>query len=339
MKVALDAQLVVGTATGIGEYVRGLSASLRSISVDVVELAEPGLDPWRFDRRVLWDQVLLPQRASRSGADLLHCASGTMPLYSPLPVIVTVHDLAWMKAQAHARPYARYYFGRFALQRYRSARQVLVDSEFSRSELLEVSGLRDDRISVVYPGVADDFCRLERRPKTERTILAIGTVERRKNLEVLIRALASLPAVRIISIGPPTPYQTECSRLAQELGVLDRVDFRGYVSRPELLEAYATCSLVAAPSRYEGFGYSVAQALCAGAPVIASDQSSLPEVARGAAPVVPVDDLNGWIGALSVILESRRDPDPQIRARSIERFAWQPSALAMLEAYRKALSQ
>ncbi len=337
MKVALDAQLVVGTATGIGEYVHGLTASLRLLNVKVEELAEPRLDPWRFDRRVLWDQVIMPLRASASRADLLHCASGTMPLYSPVPVIVTVHDVAWLKAQAHARPYARYYFGQFALQRYRSARRIVVDSDFSRKELLEVSELHEDRVSVVYPGVAHDFCALVRRPNADRTILAIGTVERRKNLEILIRTLPALPEVRIISIGPPTPYQTECVTLAQELGVLDRVDFRGYVSRDELLEAYATCSVVAAPSRYEGFGYSVAQSLCIGAPVIVSDQSSLPEVAQGAVPIVGVDDVDGWTAALGAILDHPPVPDPAIRTRSIERFSWRTSAVAMVEVYRKAL--
>ncbi|MEO6912516.1 MAG: glycosyltransferase family 1 protein [Candidatus Baltobacteraceae bacterium] len=339
MKVALDAQLAVGTATGIGEYVRGLAASLRLIGVDVEELAEPRLDPWRFDRRLLWDQVLLPRRAARSRADILHCASGTMPLHAPVPVVVTVHDVAWLRAQAHARGYARYYFGRFALQRYRGATQIVVDSHFSRNELLEVCDLPEDRISVVYPGVAADVCALVRRPAIEPTILVVGTVERRKNVKIIIRALAALPGVRVISIGPSTPYQRECSALARELGVTDRIDFRGYVSRSKLLEAYAGCSVVAVPSRYEGFGYAVAQSLCAGAPVVVSDQSSLPEVARGDAPVVGVDDLHGWIGAVGAILESRPQPDPAIRARSIERFAWHTSALAMAEIYRKVLAQ
>ncbi len=136
VKLALDAQLAVGTATGIGEYVRGLAAALRRTGADVEELCEPRLDPWRFDRRVLWDQVLLPLRARSSGASLLHCASGTVPLIESLPVVVTVHDVAWLEAQSHARAYARYYFGRFSLQRYRRATRIVVDSKFSREALL-----------------------------------------------------------------------------------------------------------------------------------------------------------------------------------------------------------
>jgi len=222
--VALDMQLAVGNATGIGEYVRGLAPALRECGVDVVELSEPKLDPWRFDRRVTWDQIVLPQRARSSGADLLHCASGTMPLRATMPAVVTVHDVAWLKVQSHTRPYARYYFGTFALQRYPHAAAIVVDSKFSRNELLSVLDVPGERVHVVYPGVARDYCALERRPSGERTILVPGTIERRKNLEVLIRALRSLPPdTRLICVGPSTPYKEECERVAAEAGVLERL--------------------------------------------------------------------------------------------------------------------
>ena len=77
--VALDTQLAVGTATGIGVYQRDLAPALRAAGTDVRALSAPWLDPWRFDRRVLWDQVLLPAAAARSGAAVLHASAGTMP--------------------------------------------------------------------------------------------------------------------------------------------------------------------------------------------------------------------------------------------------------------------
>src|SRR5215469_13941532 len=130
MKIGVDAQLMVGTATGIGEYVRGLLGALRDVGANVVELAEPKLDPWRFDRRVMWDQVLLPQRARAEDVDVLHCASGTIPLTAPMPVVATVHDVAWLRVQTHTRSYARYYFGKFSVERYKRAQAIAVDSEF-----------------------------------------------------------------------------------------------------------------------------------------------------------------------------------------------------------------
>jgi glycosyltransferase involved in cell wall biosynthesis len=337
--VALDMQLALGTATGIGEYVQGLAHALRDRGVRIIELQEPKLDPWRFDRRVAWDQVVLPQRARASGADVLHCASGTMPLRAALPTVVTVHDVAWLKVQTHTRPYARYYFGAFAMQRYPQAAAIAVDSEFSRRELLEVLSYPPDRVHVVYPGVASDFCALARRADGARTILVPGTVERRKNLEVLIRALPEVPAARIISVGPSTPYREECERLAEECGVADRVEFRGYVERSRLLDLYATCGLVAVPSRYEGFGYAVAQALCAGAPAIVSDRSSLPEVAGDSAAIATADDEREWARAIGAILG---DPDAAQqhadahRTAAIARFSWDSSAASMQRIYETA---
>lgn len=340
MRVAIDMQLALGTATGIGEYVRGLSRALQSRGVDVVSLADPGLDPWRFDRRVRWDQLILPRRARASGADLLHCASGTMPLRAPLPVAVTVHDVAWLKVQRHARPYARWYFGAFMLQRYLRAAAIAVDSAFSRRELLEVLNVPKERVRVVYPGVADDFCAQQRTPSNQRVIFVPGTVERRKNLEVVIRALPALADARVVCVGPPTPYQSACERLAQEVGVRDRVTFRGYVPRETLLDFYARCTLVAVPSTYEGFGYAAAQALCAGAPVLVSDRSSLPEVVQTAAPIVPANDVAAWTAAIKAIFEDESKANAHAasqRASAISRFSWSTCASHMLSVYEFAL--
>ncbi|HVN69693.1 MAG TPA: glycosyltransferase family 1 protein [Candidatus Binatia bacterium] len=340
MRVALDAQLTVGTATGIGEYVRGLASALRERGSDVVELRDLALDPWRFDRRVVWDQVLLPRRARASGADLLHCAAGTMPR-AAMPVVVTVHDLAWHEVQQHAPAYARWYFGPFSLARYRRAANVAVDSQFTGDELLRICGDLDPaRVHVVYPGVASDYCGLDRQSGDRATILAVGTVERRKNLEVLVRALAQLDGARLVAIGPATPYAQECIALARELRVADRLEMRGYVSRDELLLLYKTAAVAAVPSRYEGFGYAAAQALCAGVPCVVSDCSSLPEIAGGDARVVAAGDAAAWSAALAAAL--RGDDDERaarVRAGAIARFAWASSASAMERLYASSVDR
>jgi glycosyltransferase involved in cell wall biosynthesis len=338
VKVALDAQLTVGTATGIGEYVRGLAGALRGRGLEVVELREPRLDPWRFDRRVWWDQVILPRQARASGANLLHCAAGTMPWMLRLPTVVTVHDVAWLEAQAHVRAYARYYFGRFSLERYRRAAQIVVDSRFSRDALLRLlDGFDSRRVEVVYPGVAADFCALERSAGDGRTILTVGTVERRKNLEVLIRALTRFDRARLVAVGPHTSYARECAALAERLKVADRVELRGYISRDELLALYRTCGVVAVPSHYEGFGYAAAQALCAGVPCVVADRSSLPEVVGNDAPVVAADDADAWAEALVAAL--RGDGDARAtsaRAGSNARFSWDAAANQMERVYASA---
>ncbi|MBV9027096.1 MAG: glycosyltransferase family 4 protein [Candidatus Eremiobacteraeota bacterium] len=339
MNVAIDAQLTVGTATGIGEYVRGLVPALRRRGVDVVELREPRLDPWRFDRRVLWDQCLLPVRARRSGASLLHCPAGTLPWIASLPLVATVHDVAWLAAQRHARAYARYYFGKFSLRRYRNAAQIIVDSQHARTALLQfLKNFDGRRVAAIYPGVAHEFCSLERAAPDGRTILAVGTIEPRKNLELLVRALAHLPRARLVAVGPETPYAQRCMELAQRLGVAERVEMRGYESRAAVLSLYRTSAVVAVPSLYEGFGYAAAQALCAGVPCVVSDRTSLPEVVGDAAPVVSLEDFGGWIAALRHALDGGDDVRAaRERAAATTRFSWDAAAAAVERRYALAV--
>ncbi len=335
MKIALDAQLTVGSATGIGEYASGLMTALRRDRQDFVVLREPRLDPWRFDRRLLWDQVLLPARAGRCGATLLHCLSGTVPLLHSMPVVATVHDVAWLRVQGHAPWYARRYFGKFSLDRYRGCAAIVTDSAFSRDELLALlPGLDARRVYVVTPGVSEDFGRVPRQ-SDQRTILVVGTVERRKNLAYLVRMLTKLPQARVISIGPATPYREACAALARDLGVADRLVFRGYLERGELLALYGTAALAAVPSVYEGFGYAVAQALCAGLPCVSSDRASLSEFAGDGARVISLEDEAGWTDALAGALRGDEESHAaQIRESAISRFSWPAAARKIVEIYR-----
>jgi glycosyltransferase involved in cell wall biosynthesis len=342
MKVGIDAQLARGTATGIGEYVTGLIAALRAAgTVEVVPLQAERLDPWRFDRRVLWDQILLPRAAAHACVELLHCASGTLPLFCSVPAIATVHDVAFLRVQGHVRAYARAYFGAFQLARYRAAQRIVVDSRFSRDELLACGGIDAARVDVVYPGVAPDLFALERTPDEAPFALAVGTVEVRKNLAVAIEALRAAPGLRLVSVGPFTPYREECLRVAREAGVLERVEFRGYVSRSVLLDLYARATCAVVPSRYEGFGYAAAQALCAGLPLLAADAASLPEVAGEAANLPPADAA-AWGEALRALLAARESAEAAAAARrpaAIERFAWRSSAAAIAAVYARALME
>jgi glycosyltransferase involved in cell wall biosynthesis len=335
--VALDTQLAVGTATGIGVYQRDLASALKTAGIDVRALAAPRIDPWRFDRRVLWDQVLLPLQAARSGATLLHASSGTMPFVRTLPTIVTVHDMAWLRVQAHTRPYARAYFGKLQARAYRHAAAIVCDSHFSASEykaLIDPTA----HVDVVYPGVEPRFAQITRRPDETPFALVVGTVEARKNLLVLVEALPSIPSLRIVSIGPATPYADEVRKRANDLRVTDRVELRGYVTRDELGDLYtrAACALI--PSRYEGFGYALAEAMCAGVPSIAARSSSLIEVANGEVPLADPDDVHAWIEAIRMLLNDRDAAERnagRIRATTAERFAWSTTATAMIAVYER----
>jgi glycosyltransferase involved in cell wall biosynthesis len=335
MRVALDAQLAVGTATGIGTYQRDLARALAAAGTDVRTLQFPALDPWRFDRRVVWDQLLLPWLAARSGAGVLHAASGTLPLVRTLPVVVTVHDMAWLRVQSHTRAYARAYFGGLMKHLYRGAAAILADSAFSRDEFLELAGAREN-VYVVYPGVDERFAGIERRPRARPFALVVGTIERRKNLLRAVETLPHVPELDLVAVGPPTPYLDEVRARVAELGLGERVSLRGYVDRAELDALYAEATLALVPSRYEGFGYAVAEALCAGLPVIAARSSSLIEVAGNDAPLIDPDDATAWTEAVRAVLAGRDAAQARAaaaRAGAIERFAWSRAAAQCVEIY------
>jgi glycosyltransferase involved in cell wall biosynthesis len=265
-----------------------------------------------------------------------------MPLVRTAPTAATVHDVAWLRVQQHARPYARAYFGSFQLARYRGARRIMVDSSFSREQLLELGGFEARKVSVVYPGVAADVAAIVRLPDAEPFALAVGTVEKRKNLEVVIEALAGVSGLRLVVVGPATPYQNHCLRLASERGVAERIEFRGYVTRSELRDLYARAAVVVVPSRYEGFGYAVAQARCAGVPFLAANSSSLPEVAEGAGPLLSPDDAEAWGAGLRELLEDRSAAEARAssdRSAAIVRFAWTTAAARVAEVYKAALAE
>ena len=336
MRVALDAQLTVGTATGIGVYQRDLAAALRAGGTDVRELRAPWLDPWRFDRRVVWDQVLLPALAARSGASVLHASAGTLPLARTLPTLVTVHDLAWLRVQGHTRAYARAYFGTLMRRLYARADTVVLDSAFSRDEFAAAVGDRD--VHVVFPGVDARFAAIVRAPAARPFALAVGTVERRKNLIRAIETIAAVPGIDLIAAGPPTPYLDDVRARIAELGVGDRVTLRGYVTRDELDALYASATVALVPSTYEGFGYAVAEALCAGVPAIAARSSSLVEVAAGDATLVDPHDGTGWIDAVRALLANRdaaqRAADAA-RPAAVARFGWARAAAAFAALYAR----
>ena len=334
MRVALDTQLAVGTATGIGVYERDLARALARANVDVRALAAPRFDPWRFDRRVVWDQLLLPVLAARSGADVLHAASGTMPLVVTMPVVVTVHDMAWQRVQEHTPWYARAYFGKLMRARYRQAAAVIADSSFSANEFRELVG-RDD-VRVVYPGVDERFAALVRAPSTAPFALVVGTVERRKNLVRAVETVAAIPGLRLVAVGPFTPYVDDVRARVTELGIGERVELRNYVEQTELDALYATAAVAFVPSHYEGFGYALAEALCAGLPAIAARSSSLVEVAGDAAPLVGPDDAAGWIETTRLLLADRDASERRAaaaRPQALARFAWPTAAVACAAIY------
>lgn len=337
VRVALETQYAFGTGTGLGTYVRNVATALRArADVELTEIAAPDVDIWRFDRRVFWDQITAPRLARRAKVDVTHFTGGTLACFPPHPCVLTVHDLAWLAGAVRGRFYSRMYFASAQRSLARKADRLVADTETARVEIAQQLDVRVDAIAVAGAGVDDEWFAIERTPSDPPYVLAVGTVEARKDLATAVRAIARVPNVRLLSAGVQTGYAAEVRKAIDAAGVSERVELLGYVSDDRLRSLYAGATALIFPSRYEGFGLPPLQALAARVPVIAADIPVLREVLGDCAVFATPSDDEAFGEALARVLTDSVMPSPvlergQMRARS---FTWRSVAQRLVDVYR-----
>jgi glycosyltransferase involved in cell wall biosynthesis len=266
--------------------------------------------------------------ARRSGASLLHLpAPGATPLFlGPVPSVVTCHDLIPYKYPAqYAGLEDGYRWGRRALdrRRYRAAERVIAISRATARDLEQQLDLGPSRVCVVLSGIEASRWQAPRQPEEEarqleqlslsgrRFITYVGDADWRKNAEGMLRALAlarqRVPELELVWVGTPSSQTHDRKRRAEaeRAGVSGAVRFLGRVSDAALGAIYRASLATLLVSRAEGFGYPVLEAMAAGCPVIASNISSLPEVAGDAALLVDPEAPNAIADAITLLA---RDP-------------------------------
>lgn len=300
---------------------------------------------------VLGEQALLPRLARRAGVDLVHSLASTAPLHGRFRRVVTIHDLIYARfPEAHAGIRDR---GMRVLVpgAARRSDRVIVDSQSTREDLIELLGLDSERIDVVPLGLGsvrratvppEGETRARFELGSRRVLLSLSAKRPHKNLSALIDALAQLPQQMrpvLVLPGYRTEHEAELRERARELGVQEDVRFPGWVSAEEIEGLWAQAAAFVFPSLYEGFGLPVLEAMARGVPVACSNASSLPEVAGDAALLFDPHDTAGLAGALGRLLS-----DEALRASLIERglervhqFTWQRTASLTLASYARAL--
>lgn len=258
-------------------------------------------------RRVLQEGRALT-RAARAASDtgqpfdLIHTAHLPVPRTLPLPYTITQHDLRAL--QVEGAPFTRRFLARGVIGRaVQQASAVFTVSETMRSELVSRFRLDPDSVRVVS-NAGDHFAPLPRAPKNDAALVAVGHLEPRKNLELLLHALATdteLPDLRLFGRAKPGEHE-RLTGLAQNLGVANRVYFEGPFEDEELPEIYAQAACVLVPSRVEGFGMVALEAQLASAPLAVSSAGALPEVAGEGVPQFAPDDVPGCVRAIHAAL-------------------------------------
>jgi glycosyltransferase involved in cell wall biosynthesis len=285
-------------------------------------------------------------------ADLVHGPVFVGPLVSPCPVVVTIHDLSFIRFPHLFRPANRLYLTALTRLSAQRAQRLLAVSKHAASESERLLGVPSERIDVVYHGVDPAFQPLpedevetfrESHGLPERFVLFVGTLEPRKNLVRLVEAFAQIHdgKVGLVFVGGKGWLYDELYAKVETLGLSDRVIFPGYVMSEELPLWYNAAAVLAYPSVYEGFGFPVLEAQACGAPVLTSNVSSLPEAAGDAAVMVDPYDVEALTTGLSQLLTDgllRHD----LRERGLAHargFSWPRTAQETARVYRRALTE
>jgi glycosyltransferase involved in cell wall biosynthesis len=322
MRVGLDVSPLDLTAAGTARYIESLS---RLEDVEVVRLAHHGSGrAATVYRDAVWYPLVLPRVASRSQLDLLHCPTFRGPLRSPsCPLVVTVHDLAVLRHpetfNLWTRRYSRLCVSRVA----RAARLVIAVSEHTRRDVVELLGVPEANVRVVPNGVAETFTP-DGPSESGDYVLAVGTIEPRKNLERLAAATRKL-GVELRVVGAPGWGHVELGSGARSLG---------RVSDEELARLYRGARCLAYPSLYEGFGIPIVEAMASGTPVVTSRDGATEEVAGGAAVLVDPLDVDAIAAGIEEAV-ARRDELARAGLERARSFGWDEVARRTAEVYRE----
>jgi glycosyltransferase involved in cell wall biosynthesis len=371
MRIGINGLLLSSEAgyrqSGIDRYIRGLLSELPDAMPGdhLTVYAEAGaVDPTeRFDLhsvpaftsnralRIAWEQAGLPRAIRKDRCDVFHGTAFALPSRLPAPGVVTIHDLAFWRWPDQVPKRRGIYLARAVVAAVKKATRVIAVSEATKADVVELLRVEPDRIDVTPLGVDPRFQRpcgeeivafRQRNDLSHPFILAVGTREPRKNLPELVRAFAQISddiPHDLVHAGGDGWLTDELDEAVAEANLGDRLRFVDFVPHDELPLWYSAADCFVMPSLAEGFGLPLLEAMACGTPSIASDRSSLPEVA-GEGAYLCETDADSIASALTTVLH-----DGELRQRLHEagpvraaQFTWRRTAELTAESYRRAAS-
>ncbi|GAP62966.1 hypothetical protein ARMA_1389 [Ardenticatena maritima] len=367
MRIGFDITSLCDRPTGVGVYTAHVLAHVATLLDEPVValahrdvqwpagVARPPVQVLRAPfamNKTAWMQFCLPWQLARAGVRVCHFTNNVAPLACPVPMIVTVHDASlWLFPEYH---YPRRLFAMRPLipAVARRARVVVTVSHQARRDLIRVLGLPPEKVLVVYEAPLPFFRPLPREAVAhvraryrlpERFVLYVGTLEPRKNLARLVRAVARLNqeghTCGLVLVGPRGWKDEGIFEAVLEARRTTDVRVLGYIPMEDVRALYNLATVFAFPSLYEGFGLPVLEAMACGAPVVTSRGGALEEVAGDAALLVDPTDEEALAGALAAVLEDEATAQA-LRAAGLTHaatFDWRRSAQQMVQVYQMAL--
>lgn len=342
--------------SGIGRYAANLLISLhrRHPAVEVLGLATPAsmnylrphTDAPLVGGRIDELDLALPDLLRDLGTDVYHTPLFVLPPIRSCRCVCTIHDaIPAVRPDLCPADFAAF-FKRHAASAARAADHVVTVSESSRRDLVGEVGIDPGRISVVYEPVSPIFAprapeEVDRLGVRPGYILSVGALDRRKNLTGLFRACARLGGPPLVVVGGGSGDGSDAPAEAAKLGLANRVQFLGRVDDETLATLYSGAEVFVFPSFYEGFGLPVVEAMACGAPVVASNSSSIPEVAGDAALLVDPHDPDAIAEAIAAVLSAPALRQTMIRKgfERARRFTTDAQAEGLLRIYRRLVAR
>jgi glycosyltransferase involved in cell wall biosynthesis/ribosomal protein S27AE len=371
MRIAIDARLNAYRQGGIPQYTRQLLTALAEIAREDQFLSLQHRDHQRplvvapnVVRRTVFtpphhrfEQLTLPLEVLLTRADVLHCPDFVAPLRRTTPAVVTIHDLAFMHYPHLLDDEARAYYGRVK-QSTQRAEAIVAVSEATRQDIANLLDIQPEHVDVIHEAAAPIYGRIELRPGEARVLdgmpvaagtfmLFVSTLEPRKNLPTLLRALRICldrrPDARykLVVAGTRGWRDDEIFSTLRDLRLEDHVVVATRVGPYDLRWLYNACRLYINPSLYEGFGLPLLEAMACGAACLASATSSLPEIGGEAALYIPPLEPDQWADAIMELWDDQeRRAELGRRGRvQAERFSWVRAARETLAVYRRAAAR
>ena len=369
--IGFDAKRIVRNGTGLGGYGRTLVNDLIRRNDGDMELllyapdmgrdhlrqqiiqdpharfVYPKGNPCRLSRD-LWRVKGIVSQLKADGVQLFHGLTGELPFgikKSGIKTVVTIHDLIFMR---HPEYYnwldVKIYEWKFR-QTLKEADRIIAISECTKRDIIELGGISGDNIDVIYQSCNPRF--LASQPSTlnahpsslpRRYMLCVGTIEERKNLMLALRSLAHLPEdIHLVAVGKQTKYASQVEAEAEKLGLKHRLHMLSGVSDADLQAIYSHAEVFVYPSRYEGFGIPIIEAIFSGLPVVACTGSCLEEAGGPDCLYVHPDDVEDFAQCVIRMLSGspERDSRIQLSQNYVQRFRGTDVAGQVMEVYNR----
>ncbi len=374
MRVAINGWFWNRPDTGSGQYVRRLVSTFASVaprlqvtlivpegweveppgpSVEVRHVRVSGRGNWA---KIRFEQQVFPRAAGEAGADLAHVPYWGGPLRSPVPIVVTIHDLIPLVLPQYRGGLLGRVYTALVSATASGASAVITDSEASKADILERLHLPAEQVHAIPLAAGEQYhprgtqlvnmALQEKYKLPAQFVLYLGGYDVRKNVHTLLKAYTyvrdgmgdQFPLVLAGRLPEKdSPRFLDVQAAIDMFGLRDVVRLIGWVDEGDEPALYRLASCFVYPSRYEGFGLPVLEAMSCGTPVVAANSSSLPEVVGDAGFLVPPDDARQMAGAILATL-NQEDVARELREKGLRRaaqFSWVRAAAQTLDVYEQ----